>query len=40
MLDFSGLATLADGSIGAERTRGLTGEEEEREKLAEGECVD
>lgn len=39
ILFFSGLATLAD-SIEAERINGFTGEEEEREKLADGECVD
>lgn len=39
ILFFSGLATFAD-SIEAERTSGFTGEDEEREKLADGECVE
>jgi hypothetical protein len=30
MLDFSGLATLASDSGGAERTRGFTGEDDDR----------
>lgn len=35
---FSGLATLAE-SVGADVSGGFAGEEDEREKLADGECV-